>query len=130
MAAIWKKNKFKRITVGNLIERGKIIPVKKCRKELKIYNQYHRKRKNQHQSFGINTRQKIIFKFYYFQQNCHISPKYFYQFTISRASVNIPQISSFISLRSSNSGHSIYESLNSFCLFAEHDWNIIFDFVK
>ena len=61
MAANIRENKCKRIPVGNLIENNKIIPPEKCKKELKIYNQYRRKRKNQHQSSGINTRRKIIF---------------------------------------------------------------------
>jgi hypothetical protein len=43
MAAMRRKNKFKRIPVGNLIEMEKIIPPEKCKKELKIYNQHSRK---------------------------------------------------------------------------------------
>jgi hypothetical protein len=34
MSASIRKNKFKRIPVGNLIEKEKIIPPEKCRKEL------------------------------------------------------------------------------------------------
>jgi len=41
MAANIRENKFKRIPVRNLIENKKIIPPEKCKKELKIYNQYN-----------------------------------------------------------------------------------------
>lgn len=61
MTATRRKNKSKRIPVGNLIEMEKVILVEKCRKELKICNQHCRKRKKKHQSFGINTLQEVIF---------------------------------------------------------------------